>query len=76
LIEPSTEFLERVNQLDLRVSKAFRFGRYRVEAIADIYNALNASTVLTVTPNYGPIWLRPNTILQSAFLKLGGRLSF
>ena len=76
LIEPSTEFLERVNQLDLRVSKAFRFGRYRVEAIADVYNALNASTVLTVTPNYGPIWLRPNTILQSAFLKLGGRLSF
>ena len=76
LIEPSTEFLERINQLDLRVSKAVRVGRYRVEAIADFYNAFNASTVLTVIPTYGQIWLRPSTILQSAFVKLGGRLSF
>jgi hypothetical protein len=76
LLEPSTEFGERVNQLDLRVSKAVRVGRYRVEAIADFYNAFNASTVLTLTPTYGPIWLRPSTILQSAFVKLGGRLTF
>jgi hypothetical protein len=76
LLEPSTVFGERVNQLDLRVSKSVRVGRYRVEAIADIYNAFNASTVLTQTATFGPIWLRPSTILQSAFLKLGGRLSF
>jgi hypothetical protein len=76
LLEPSTMFGERVNQLDLRVSKGVRVGRYRVEAIADFYNALNASTVLTQTATYGPIWLRPSTILQSAFVKLGGRLTF
>jgi hypothetical protein len=69
-------FGERVNQLDLRVSKGVRVGRYRVEAIADFYNALNASTVLTQTATFGPIWLRPSTILQSAFVKLGGRLTF
>jgi carboxypeptidase family protein len=76
LIEPSTMFGERVNQLDLRVSKGVRVGRYRAEAIADFYNAFNSSTVLTQTATYGPIWLRPSTILQSAFVKLGGRLTF
>jgi len=48
------------------VSKGVRVGRYRVEAIADFYNALNASTVLTQTATYGPIWLRP-TLITTAF---------
>jgi len=76
LLEPNTVFGERVNQLDLRVSKGVRVGRYRAEVIADFYNVFNTSTVLTVTNTYGPTWLRPNTILQSAFVKLGGRLTF
>ena len=82
LVDPSTytAFGERTNQLDLRVSKGVRIGRYRVEAIADFYNAFNVAPVLTYTTTYGlpavNAWLAPASILQSGYLKLGGRFTF
>ena len=56
LIDPSTypDYAERVNQLDLRVSKGLRVGRYRVEAIADFYNVFNLDTILTYNSTYRP----------------------
>ena len=78
LIDPSTypDYAERVNQLDLRVSKAVQVGRYRVEMIADFYNLFNVDTIITYNATYGPQFWVPNTVIQSAFVKLGGRLTF
>jgi hypothetical protein len=76
LLQPYTLFTDRVNQVDLRLSKALKFERCRVEAIADFYNILNTAPILTYTTTYGPTWLAPSSILQSAYVKLGGRLSF
>jgi hypothetical protein len=85
LIDPSryADFGERVNQVDLRVTKGFRVGRYRIEAIADFYNVFNVSTILTYTATYAVnpttgvnTWSTPASILQSSFVKLGGRLTF
>ena len=78
LIDPSTypTYGDRVNQVDLRVTKGVRVGRYRVDIMADIYNMFNVAPVLTYTTTYGPAWLTPQTYLQSAFLKLGGRFTF
>jgi hypothetical protein len=78
LIDPSsyTDFYERVNQVDLRLTKGMRIGRYRLEAMVDYYNLLNSSTVLGFVTTYGPSWYQPSTVLQSGFLKLGGRLTF
>jgi hypothetical protein len=78
LIDPSTypDFASRVNQVDIRLTKGVRIGRYRLEGIADFYNLFNTSTVLTYTTTFGPAWLTPGSILQSGFLKLGGRLTF
>lgn len=76
LLKPYTLFTDRVNQLDLRLTKAIQFERYRVEAIVDFYNVFNTSPVLTRTTTYGPAWLTPASILQSAYVKLGGRFSF
>jgi hypothetical protein len=39
-------FDERQNQIDLRIGRIVRFGRTRASLNLDIYNALNASTVL------------------------------
>src|SRR5262249_13982160 len=36
---PYSEFLDRLNQVDLRFSKNVRIGRYRVEGQFDVYNA-------------------------------------
>jgi len=76
LLKPYTLFTDRVNQLDLRLTKAVKFERYRAEAIVDFYNVFNTSPVLTRTTTYGPAWLTPASILQSAFVKLGGRFTF
>ena len=49
---------------------------YRVDIMADFYNAFNRAPVQTYSTTYGPQWLVPSAFLQSAFLKLGGRFTF
>ena len=78
LVDPSsyTDFGDRVTQVDLRLTKGVRVGRYRMDIMADFYNAFNVAPVQTYSTTYGPQWLVPSTFLQSAFLKLGGRFTF
>jgi hypothetical protein len=83
LIAPGTEFEDRRNQLDLRITKAFRVGRNRIQANLDIYNALNGSAVLGVNSNYGSSWLLPiaattatEAILQGRLVQLGAEFRF
>ena len=43
LLDPAMnkDFADRVNQVDLRVTKGFRVGRYRLDALVDFYNLFN-----------------------------------
>jgi len=59
LFAPSTSFEDRLTQVDLRFTRKIPMGRARIQGMLDIYNALNARTVLGVNPTYGPAWLRP-----------------
>jgi len=72
VIEPGTLYGDRINQLDVRVSKALKQGRTRTVVGADIYNVLNSSAVLTYNNTYVPDgpWLQPLTILTPRFLKV------
>ncbi len=63
---------ERLYQVDFRASKIFRFGQRALQANVDLYNAVNASSILAITTTYGSIWLRPTAILQGRLLKFGG----
>jgi hypothetical protein len=76
LIAPGTMYDERLYQLDFRVSKIFRFGQHRVQANVDIYNAGNASSILSNNLTYGPNWLRPTSILQGRLVKFGAQYDF
>jgi hypothetical protein len=76
LIKPGTMYDERLYQFDLRGSKIFRIGRSRLQANVDLYNAFNASSILTINTTYGSSWLRPTSILQGRLLKFGGQLDF
>ncbi len=76
LIEPGTMYDERLYQLDLRASKVFRFGRTRLQANADLYNAANAGAILSINTTYGSNWMRPTNVLQGRLLRLGGQLDF
>jgi hypothetical protein len=72
LIPPGSMSGDRVNQLDLRVAKLLRHGRFRTAAGADIYNVLNSSTVLTHNYTFVPggPWLQPLTVLTPRLLKI------
>ena len=73
LMVPFTEFEPRRTQLDLRLTKLFNFGRYRIQANADVYNILNDASVLQMNGTYGSRWLTPQSnAIQSGFLE--GRL--
>jgi hypothetical protein len=73
LVAPGTEFLPRLNQLDLSFGKWFQVGRTRIQGQADLFNALNASTELAyrsvnaTTASY----LVPSSILQGRQVRLG-----
>ena len=76
LIEPNTMFESRIRQIDLRLSKNVRIGRYRVQGNLDAYNALNASPILSINTRYGTSWRQPTEILAARTVKLGATFSF
>ena len=82
LIDPAQnkDFADRVNQVDLRLTKGFRVGRNRLDALVDYYNAFNVSPVQTYTTTYSVAnpasWSAPTGILQSGYVKFGGRFTF
>ena len=76
LLAPQTQFEKRINQLDVRLTKIIRIGRYRLEGQFDVYNAFNASPILSVNNTYGPAWLRPIQILDGRIVKFGMELNF
>ena len=76
LIAPSTLFEDRIQQVDFRFSRLFRIGGTRVEPQFDIYNALNASPILSVNNTYGAAWRTPTQILSGRLLKFGFQMTF
>ena len=77
LIAPGTMYDERLYQLDFRASKIFRDRRTpRLQANVDLYNAGNASSILSINTTYGANWLRPTSILQGRLVKFGGQWDF
>ncbi|MBM3779289.1 MAG: TonB-dependent receptor [Acidimicrobiia bacterium] len=76
LLEPFTRREGRVTQFDLRVTKLFRFRRVRVRGDLDLYNLFNSRDILGVVSTYGPVWLRPTSVLGGRLIKVGGQLDF
>jgi hypothetical protein len=75
LVRPRSMYADRINQLDLRISKILRFGRNRMTAGIDIYNALNSSSVLALNNAFAS-WQQPQSILPARFAKLVLQLDF
>jgi hypothetical protein len=73
-----TEFLDRLNQLDLRVGKRFRVDRFNVSTQVDIFNVMNGNAVLGVRSyNYGVAgYLVPSEVLQARLVKVSATLTF
>jgi hypothetical protein len=82
LVAPGTEFGSWLNQVDLRVAKIIRFGSTRATLNFDLYNLLNANTILTynntfgVAPSGAVTWLQPTQILQARFFKISAQFDW
>jgi hypothetical protein len=78
LLKPGQRYGARVNQIDLRVSKVLRLGKTRSLVGLDVFNIMNADTILqyntSFTPN-GP-WLTPNAVMLPRFLRISAQVDF
>ena len=70
LIEPRSQYGDRVNQVDVRIGKILRFAGARANLGFDIYNLFNTSAVLAQNPTFGRRWQDPETILNARFAKV------
>jgi hypothetical protein len=78
LIAPGSMYGDRINQLDIRLAKVFRSGRYRTVVGADIYNLLNSNAVLAYNNTFVPDgpWLQPLTVLTPRLFKFTAALDW
>jgi hypothetical protein len=83
MLAPYSLYGDRVRQIDLRVSKLFRFGGQRIQANLDVYNLANASTATFVRNTYtapGAVtstpWMQPTQVMDGRFIKFSGQFDF
>lgn len=76
LIAPATQYGDRFNQLDLRLTKRLNVSGTKVQAMFDLYNVLNGNTVLTFNTAFGSQWLAPTSMMTGRLAKLGLQIRF
>src|SRR6185295_6422850 len=75
LVTPAAMYGERLNELDLRLTKSIKFSGTRIGVNFDIYNVLNGNYVRTVNANYAA-WLTPTAILDPRLFKISAQFDF
>ena len=76
LVNPGTQWGDRLNQIDLRFTKIQRVGRGAIDFDVDIYNAFNSDAVTLELGSFGPVWRLPLTVIQPRFVKFQVRYDF
>jgi hypothetical protein len=76
VIEPSTVFGDRINQLDLRLGKVLRLGRTRTNLNVDIVNALNSNANLGYSPTFSATWPTPTSVITARLFRLSAQFDF
>jgi len=80
LIAPGEVWAGYLNQLDLRLSKGLRIGRYRLRGDVNLYNVFNSDFVnsvnTTISTTASNQFMRPTSVLQGRLFKIGGQIQF
>jgi hypothetical protein len=73
LVDGSAVFTERINQLDIKLSRTFRIGRVTIMPTFEVYNTNNSDAIISYvsTSALAPSYLRPNSIMQPRFYGFG-----
>jgi hypothetical protein len=75
VLSPGTLYGERLNQVDFRVAKVLEIGRIRTRLNVDLYNALNADTILGVNQNFAT-WGLPTSVLAPRVGRISVQMDF
>jgi hypothetical protein len=78
LVAPMTEYGDRINQLDVSITKTVKVGRASFQPKFDLFNLLNAAPVIAVrNQNFGTqAYDQPSTVLVGRVFQLGGIIKF
>jgi hypothetical protein len=76
LIPANSVFTARINQLDVRGTRAFQVQQFRVRLHIDLYNLGNSSGIQGLNTTYGAKWLTPTSIVQGRLLKIAAQIDF
>jgi hypothetical protein len=79
IVTPGSLYGDRINELDMRLAKVFKFSGFKARAQVDFYNLLNASAILTYNNTYSPTstaWLTPTSVLAARVAKIGFTFEF
>jgi carboxypeptidase family protein len=78
LFAPGTEFLPRLNQVDLSIAKWFQVGRTRIQGQVDVFNAFNKNTDLSYRSVNATTaaYLLPSSVLQGRQIRLGAQMKW
>jgi hypothetical protein len=76
LLKPGAKYLDRWNQVDVRLAKKFQVQRVRFQGQVDIFNILNASSILSTNETFGSSLDRPTSILQGRLIAIGAQMTF
>jgi hypothetical protein len=76
MVQADDVFVERLNQIDFRVSKIFRLGTTRTNINFDLYNMLNSNAVIGENQTFGPAWRTPTVILLPRLFKISAQFDF
>jgi len=75
MLVPGDIYGDRVNQVDVRIGKIFRFGGRRAQANLDIYNLFNSNPVMQENGSYA-VWRQPQRIMDARMFKISGQFDF
>ena len=78
-IEPErATFVERITQLDFKVSRTFQYGRVSVQPALEVFNVNNTDAIVTyVTTNaLSSSFLAPSTIMQGRLVGIGANVKW
>ena len=76
LAKPYSLYGPRINQLDLRGTKIFRFGGRRIQGNVDAYNIFNVNTPVTLFGTYNARWGQPTQVLDGRLVKFSAQIDF
>jgi len=81
ILMPGAVYGDRVNSVDMRFAKVFRFGSNRANVGMDLYNLFNANTPTTYETVFDPAtngarWMQPTAVLSPRFLRFNVQFDF